>query len=182
MKNYFIFSVLLLIITSCYSSPKAVTGLIDYYEIQNSTNIRFEIGIEIYNRNLNILRQNILNEIFLNNGIILADNLDSINFNRIIITIPKDRIFEFMTKIKEFGIVVNETLRSGIINNELFFAEVERTRNLIERYEALLATAESISDKMILEREISMTRGRLESFERDINEIDNIAVQVILFR
>ena len=174
---------LALAITSCHSSPGTANGLIDYLAIQNSENTVFTIGIDIFSRDLNNLKNNIVNEIMTNDGRIDHDTVENINTNRLAVTIPRRNIAGFMERIKTFGIVVNETMRSWLLHNDASISSmIGLTRDLLERNEALLLTADTISDKIMLQREIHHLQMQLDSWERRTDETENVTVEITIFR
>jgi hypothetical protein len=159
---------------SCYSSPEKINGLIDYSDVILSKTTIYDIEVNIFNKDLGTLRQNVFNEIIQNDGEIIREEIQNINSYRIIINMPRNNTAEFIRKIKEYGIVVNETMNGNNVKD--FFESMEmrlmNIKNMLEKYNELLKDATEISDKLLLEREINNAQMEIESIERNRNEME----------
>jgi hypothetical protein len=158
---------------SCHSTPEANNALIDFSTIQSSNRVAYDLEISIYNKDIGALKQNIINEITLNNGAITNDTVENIRTHRLLASIPKHNIAKFMEKIKTFGIVTDETLRSQTINIVYYESQIERTKNLLEKNNSLLLTTNNATDKIALEREIHSLQLQLDGLNRNREELEN---------
>ena len=178
--------VFIIIIISCNSTPKINDSVIDYLAIQSSKMVINSLGIDIYNKEINTAKQNIINEIIINDGIVLQDTFDNVDGNKIVAYIPKNNIVAFMEKIRTFGIVVNETQFSTIISPAELEFDFERDRTLLAEYESLLLTTNNIIDRIALDKEISLLQERLrmgEGRSREIQDrIENVSVSIRIFK
>nr|WP_269775821.1 DUF4349 domain-containing protein [Treponema primitia] len=95
------------------------------------------------------------------------------NRYRMIITIPKNNTVNFITKIKTFGIVVDENKHSndaaGYFDN--IEMRLENIKTMLEKYKGLLQDSITISDKIMLEKEINSAETEIETMERSKNEM-----------
>jgi hypothetical protein len=92
---------------SCYSSPENIDDLMDYSDNTKTYNI----GISIFNKNIKMLKKNIFDEIIKNDGKIIQEEIQNINYHRILINIPKNKniwiysIIGFNTPLLAAGIL-----------------------------------------------------------------------------
>jgi hypothetical protein len=160
---------------SCYSSPENINNSIDYSDTISSKTMIYDIGIDIFNKNLPMLKQNIFNEIIQNNGKITQEEIENINSHRIVINIPRNNTVNFIIKIKTFGIVVNENKR-GNDTKEYFNnmeIQLENIKYMLEKYNHLLQDSTTISDKLMLEKEINNAEREIEMLEKNKKEIES---------
>jgi hypothetical protein len=172
LKN--IIGLLLFLFLSCYSRPVNVSNLIDYSDTIDS-NMIFDIGISIFNKNLALLKQNIQNEIIQSNGEITQEEIANINSYRIVVNIPRNNTVIFMNNIKRFGIITDESKRNidfGMrnIHNKNRLVEI---RFMLEKYTELLRSANTIADKIMLEKEIINAKMEIESMESYIKDMES---------
>lgn len=100
---------------SCYSNPKNINNSINYSGIISSQRVIHGIGIEIFNKKIATLIQEMNNEIVQNNGEIIQERIENINTYIIDIRMRRSNIINFIEKVKTFGIVsqmlaINSTL------------------------------------------------------------------------
>jgi hypothetical protein len=184
VKTFPFFAVFLLF--SCYSNPKSINGLIDYSDT-NLPNMMYDIGIDIFDKDISILRHNIFNEIIKNNGKIMQETIENINSHRITVNIPKNNTADFIAKVRTFGIVVNENKRGNDI--EQYYKDTEmrfiNIKNMLETYEKLLKDSTNISDKLMLEEKINDAKMGIESRVRQKKEmevrVENNTITILMY-
>jgi hypothetical protein len=169
-----IFGIIIFCFLSCYSNQTNINNLIDY-SVTESSDMTYDIGITIYNKNLSSLNQNIKNEIIKMNGKIRFEKIENINRYRILVDIPQKNTAEFIGNIKKFGIVVNESMGS---NNDIarlnFFKErIIQLNGMLEINNGLLKNANTITDKLLLEKEIMKTKEEISGMESSIKQSES---------
>jgi hypothetical protein len=135
----------------------------------------YDIEINIFNKNIVMLKQNVLDEIIQNDGKIIQEEIQNINSYRIVISMPKNNTANFMVKIKTFGIVVNENIRGNDIGRHFNDMEMRLTniKNMLGKYNELLHGATDISDRLILEKEINNAEMEIKMMERNNDEMES---------
>jgi hypothetical protein len=159
----------------------------DYSDIFLSGMTIYDIEINIFNKNITMLKQNVFDEIIQNHGKIIQEEIQNINSYRIAINMPKNNTANFIAKIRTFGIVANENIRGN--NVERHFNDMEmrliNAKNMLEKYNELLQKATDISDKLILEKEINNAEMEIKMMERNNDEmksrLENSAITILMY-
>jgi hypothetical protein len=162
----------------------------DYLDISLAKTRMYNMELSIYNKDITNLRKSIVKEIVENGGIMMNDVMETRNNHRMFVYIPKLNIVNFVENIKLYGTITNETLTYTDRNRDTGINEVEmrldNARNMIGKFNALLANAESIADKITLEKEIYNTQNEIEMMElrkKDMEiRIENVAVSILLHK
>jgi DNA repair ATPase RecN len=147
----------------------------------------YDIEINIFNKNLTILKQNVFDEIIQNDGKIIQEGIQNINTYRIVINMPKNNTANFIAKIRTFGIVVNENMRGNDVGQHFNDMEMRlrNIKNMLEKYNELLQKATDISDKLILEKEINNAEMEIEMMERNNDEmksrLENNTIIILMY-
>lgn len=93
----------------------------------------------------------------------------------IVARIPKDRLKDFVTAVKENGNVINESSSSE--NVTLQYVDTESRKKALEieqeRLFAILEKTESLEDIVTLESRLSSIRHELQMYETELRTIDN---------
>jgi septal ring factor EnvC (AmiA/AmiB activator) len=147
----------------------------------------YDIEINIFNKNITMLKQNISDEIIKNDGKIIQEEIQNINAYRIVISMPKNNTANFIVKIKKFGIAVNENMLGNDVAG--YFNDMEmrliNIKNMLEKYNKLLQEATDISDKLILEKEINNAEMEIRMMERNTNEmksrLENNNITILMY-
>ena len=168
-----IFVIIIFCFLSCYSNQTNINSLIDY-SVTESSDMTYDIGITIYNKNLSSLNQNIKNEIIKMDGKIRFETIENINRYRINVDIPQKNTAEFIGNIRKFGIVVNESMGS---NNDIarlnFFRErISQLNSMLEINNGLLKNANTITDKLLLEKDIMNIKQDISGMENNIKQLE----------
>ena len=108
-----LFCIIIFGLFSCHSSPEDANHLMDYSNILLSKMTIYDIEITIFNKNITMLKQNIFNEIIENDGKLIHEEIQNTNSYRIVINMPKNNTANFISKIRTFGVVVNENIRGN---------------------------------------------------------------------
>lgn len=181
------FCVIIFALFSCYSNPENANHLTDYSSIILSETTVYNIEINIFNKNIAMLRKNVFNEIIQNGGKILQDEILNINTYRMGITIPKNKTPDFIAKMGTFGVVVTTNIRENDFGG--YFSGMEmrliNIKNMLEKYKELLQKATNISDKLTLEKEINNAEMEIEMMESRSDEmklsLENSTITILMY-
>jgi hypothetical protein len=171
---------------SCHSGPEDAGHAVDYSGIVLSKMTIYSIEITLFNKNLALLRKNVVDEITQHHGEITREEFGSINFCVITINMPKNNTADFIAKIKTHGVVINENMQ-GNYTGEYFSGTEMRLMNvkkMLEKYKELLREATTISDKLLLEKEINGAEMEIEAIEGNKEEmksrLENNSITIFL--
>jgi hypothetical protein len=147
----------------------------------------YDIGINIFNKDIKLLKQNVLYEIIQNDGNIIQEEVQNVNNYRIVVSIPKNNTADFITKIKTYGVVADENIRGNDIRD--YFKSMEmriiNIKNMLEKYNDLLEKASDISDKLMLEKEINYAEMEITGMESSKQEmelrLENNTITILLY-
>jgi hypothetical protein len=159
----------------------------DYPNIFLSKMTIYDIEINIFNKNITMLKQNVFDEIIQNDGKIIQEEIQNMNNYRIVINMPRNNTADFIARIRTFGVVVNENIRGN--DAERHFDDMEmriiNTKSMLEKYNELLQKATDISDKLILEKEINNAEMEIKMMERNNNEmksrLENNTIIILMY-
>ena len=174
VKTIVVYLFISIILVSCYSSPEPenVNNLIDYSDVASSEKSH-HIGISLYNRNLLLLKQSVMNEITHVGGRIRNETIENTNECKIKTDIPKSTTEEFMEKIKQYGITVQESKTAYEDRHlERTKENIEELYQMIEIKNKLLNTDISLYDKLALEKDILQAKMDIKYREEGIKELE----------
>ncbi|MDR1024406.1 MAG: DUF4349 domain-containing protein [Treponema sp.] len=159
---------------SCYSGPKNTDDPMNYSDIFLSKRVVYNIDVHIFNKDIALLKQNVFDAIFQNDGQIIREDI-TINTHRTTVSMPRNSSADFLLKIRSFGVVVSENIQGSSIGE--YFGDTERrltyTKNILEKCNDLLQNATDISDRLMLEKEINNAKMEIEAMERGKQEMES---------
>jgi len=177
IKGISILTALLLILFSCSSSPQVMREMapvsFEDGEISRSASddrmITYSVSMELSVKNPGETRKSIIEQIENKNGFIVRETE-----NNIITRIPAENMNDFLNNIRELGKVEKET-KTGTDITDRYRDNVIRLdslKNVRDRYLALLGRANSVSDILVIEKELERVNLEIERLEGRIKQAE----------
>ena len=183
IKNLIIIVLLLFMIISCSSSPQtqaraAMSSNISYEsdEVSRSSQnvsddrmIAYSVSLELSVTDAEETRRSIIEQMRHNRGFIVTETESNITTR-----IPSENTDNFLNNIRILGTIESETRRGTDITDQ-YRDNVIRLNNLMsvrDRYLALLERADTVSDILMIERELERVSLEIERLEGRINHAE----------